>query len=325
MTFPKLFEPNYGPPAPEYIIQEPEANVYTAKDPQVCRDKIGLENTADFQSSYRGRVCYQPIMQVKMKKCTVPDDTYPVPVNVYFPVQEGPHGLMVFYHGGGWSTNSPDVYDLLTRYLACYGNMVVVSVDYRLAPEVKYADLREDCFKALAWAAANAEAFGADASKLCVCGDSAGGNLTAVMTLMDRDRETHYIMKQIMIFPCVTFRLDERPKSEEVYGNGGYFISVDSTKWNMSQYLFDDEQDALAPYASPLLAQNLKDLPPACFISAECDPLLDQGLMYAQRLKDAGNPVEYHVYEGMLHGFINRSYGKSFDALNDIIAFANRS
>jgi acetyl esterase len=123
-----------------------------------------------------------------------------------------------------------------------------------------------------------------------------------------------------MVYPNVTSYLEQRPKSELKYGNGGYFILIDSTHMGQTQRLYlNDESERLNPYVSPLLADDLSNLPPASFFSAECDPLLDQGLMYAAALEDAGNQVDYHIYKGMLHAFLNRTYQKTFECLDDII------
>ena len=153
-----------------------------------------------------------------------------------------------------------------------------------------------------------------------VCGDSAGGNYAAAVALMTRDRKGPKVHKQILLYPATTFNLDKPLDSALRYGDGRYFLKIDPYALNTGgNYLPNPDVDKLNPYASPLEETNFEGVAPACFISAECDPILDHALMYAAKLEDNGVEVEYHLYKGMLHAFINRPYQKTFEALDDII------
>ena len=313
-------EPEYGQPRPEVSIDEPQ--LMDMENPTEWRIRENFKTIAELTGLWQKCNCFNPIMEIKITDVLMDrPDGAKIPIRIYHPEGDGPHPIMLFIHGGGWSMNNIDVYDAVTRYIAKYGKIAVLAVEYRLAPEYKFPTGLEDCYAAFEWAVENAESFNGSASSVTICGDSAGGNLTAAISLMARDKKGPKIHKQAMIFPCVTFHLDQRPKSELMYGNGGYFISIDSTKMGaISQMYLNNENEKYNPYVSPLLADDLKDLPPASFFSAECDPLLDQGLMYAAALEDNGNEVDYHIYTGMLHAFLNRTYQKTFECLDDIIA-----
>ncbi len=317
----KYLEPVYGEAAPDAVIDDTQ--VLDLEHPTESRIKMNFETITGLTLLWKNIFCFPKIMKVKTVNTVIHKTEHDIPVRVYCPEGEGPFPVMVFYHGGGWSLNSLDVYDFVPRYFAEYGKVLVITPEYRLAPENKFPKGLEDAYDTLVWASENAEKFGgAPKQSLSVCGDSAGGNFTIVTTLMSRDRKGPVIHKQFPIFPATVFNIGYRTDSERRYGDGGYFLAMnneDSEK-GMPNYYFEKPEDAASPYASPLLAEDLTGLPPACFISAECDPLLDQALMYAARLEDAGVDVEYHIYKGMVHSFINRPQQKTFEAFDDIIA-----
>lgn len=315
----KYLEPEYGEVAPWVQIDPPET--IDMKSMTAWRKKHNFEVTAVLGLLMRSCNCYDALTEIETDDVRLPrEDGEEIMLRVYRPEGNGPFPVMVFYHGGGWVMNNLDIYDYVMRYFARFGSVVVVSVDYRLAPENKFPTGLEDCYAATVWAWENAKDFGGDVSSFSVCGDSAGGNMAAAVSIMARDRKGPKISKQILIYPATTFNLNERPQSELRYGNGGYFLNVDSSKGMGNGYLPNPEVDKLNPYASPLEEKNFDGIPPACFISAECDPLLDQGLMYAAKLEDNGVNVEYHIYKGMLHGFLNRTYQGSFEAFDAIVA-----
>lgn len=321
MIYRKLFEPEYGEVAPEVHIDAPLPDVFENQKPSVVRTRFQAETAADINILLRRCNCYEPMMQVKVRDFAADGNGRKVPVRVFYPVTEEKHSLMVFYHGGGFVFHNPTVFDSITRYLARFGGITVVSVEYSLAPEHPYPEGLEDAYTGLEWAAEHAEELGADRKWLSVCGDSAGGNLAAAVALMARDRKGPEIQKQILVYPLVVQHLDKRTQSELRYGKG-YFLEYDSTGNTIGGYLRKKEEASEA-YASPLLAESLENLPEACFISAECDPLLDQALMYAARLEDMGGKVDFHIYKGMLHGFLNLTYGQTFEALNEICTYVN--
>jgi acetyl esterase len=177
---------------------------------------------------------------------------------------------------------------------------VVLSVDYRLAPEHRFPAAAEDAYAATAWAFAHAAELGAVPSRLAVAGDSAGGNLAAVVPLMARDRGGPPLRSQVLVYPAV----DCAQNTPSCRDNGeGYFLTAAHMRWYWEQYL--GAADGAHPYASPLRATDLRGLPPAYVVTAEFDPLRDEGEAYAQRLRDAGVPVIVRRYDGMFHGFFS--------------------
>jgi acetyl esterase len=207
---------------------------------------------------------------------------------------------VVYFHGGGWVIGSLDTHDGFCRALANRTAAVVVSVDYRLAPEHRFPAAPEDCYAALRWVAERGDEIGVDGSRVAVAGDSAGGNLAAAVALMARDRGGPRPRHQALIYP-VTDHDFERPSYRE--NAEGYLLSRADMRWFWGHYLPEPERRA-DPYASPLRAEKLGELPPATVVTAEFDPLRDEGEAYAARLAEAGVPVECERYEGMIHGFV---------------------
>ncbi len=313
----KLFEPEYGEAAADAIIDT--GPPFDLNNPTESRIRLNFEAITTLTTEWQRIFCFPEIMKVKTENLTINSDGHNLPIRIYKPEGAGPFKVMLFFHGGGWMMNSIDVYDYVHRYFAKYGNILVIAPEYRLAPEHKFPAGFNDCYNATVWAAENCKQYGGDPNTLSVCGDSAGGNIAAAIAIRARDEKSDIVKKQFLIFPATAFSLNYRTKSEKRYGNGEYFISINSESGKIAPYL-DDENDNYHPYVSPLFSDNLSNLPPAMFISAECDPLLDQGLMYAAKLKDNGNDVEYNIYKGMVHAFLNRPQQKTFEAMDDIIS-----
>ena len=311
----KYFEPAYGEMAPETIIGEPE--IMDLGDPARWRARFTPESAASILALIRPTCRYGALMSVRTTNTHIQHDGALLPVRIYHPDGPGTHPIVVFYHGGGFMMNDFTIYDYVTRYIAKYSGAVVVAVEYRLAPELKCPAGLEDCYATLEWAVDHAREFGGDPASVTVCGDSAGGNFAAAVALMARDRKGPKIHRQILIYPLVIFKPEARDQSEERYGKG-YFLEYDSQLEPLACYFSDPATQMFDRYNSPLLNEDLSNLPDACILAAECDPLLDQGLMYAAKLEDHGTRVEYHLYTGMIHGFLNRAYGKTFDCLNAI-------
>ena len=223
-----------------------------------------------------------------------------LPIRISGPsASDEPLPVVVFFHGGGWVIGGIDSHDGQVREMVNRTAMVYVSVDYRLAPEARFPAAAEDCYAATQWVAANAASIGADADRLGVAGDSAGGNLAAVVALMARDRGGPAVAHQLLIYPCCDMDSNAWPSQTE---NGtGYFLTKESMDWFYDQYA--DVADRDNPYASPIKADDLSGLPPACVITAEYDPLRDEGEAYGARLQEAGVACEVHRYDGMFHGF----------------------
>jgi acetyl esterase len=221
-------------------------------------------------------------------------------VRIYWPEGRSPAPLVVFFHGGGFVLCSLDTHDELCRALCRESGAVLVSVDYRLAPEAPYPAAADDCYAALAWAVSHAAELGADPTRVAVAGDSAGGNLAAATALRARDLGGPALRHQCLIYPVTDCRFDTPSYIENAEG---YFLTAETMRWFWSHYL-QDMGRAAEPYASPLRAPSLAGLPPALVITAEYDPLRDEGEHYAQALSAAGVPTTFRRYDGMIHGFV---------------------
>jgi acetyl esterase len=230
----------------------------------------------------------------------IPGPAGEIPIRIYVPNESTSVPVLVYFHGGGWVGGDLDSHDALCRALTNAAGSAVVAVDYRLAPEHKFPSAADDCYAALLWVAAHAEEFGGDATRLAIGGDSAGGNLTAVVAQMARDRSGPAVLLQLMLYPVTDFNF-ETPSYRQ--NAEGYLLTRDSMIWFWNHYL-RTEADGSSPLASPLRAANLRGLPPALIITAGFDPLRDEGDAYAARLREAGVPVTLKCYDGMIHGFL---------------------
>jgi len=243
----------------------------------------------------------QPIASATDRR--IPGPAGEIPVRIYTPAAPAPLPLLVYFHGGGWVLGSLETHDGTCRELANGAGCVVVSVDYRLAPEHKFPGAAEDCFAATQWAAAHAAELGADAGRLAVAGDSAGGNLAAVVSQMARDRGGPPIVFQLLIYP-VTVAAYDTPSYRD--NAEGYLLTAGDMHWFWGHYL-RSAADGANPYASPL-SGTLAGLPPALVITAEFDPLRDEGEQYARALEEAGVAARMSRYNGMIHGFFGMGH-----------------
>jgi acetyl esterase len=239
-----------------------------------------------------------------------------ITVRTYSPGGPGRHPALVYYHGGGWVIGDLYTHDGLCRSLTNAARCVVASVDYRLAPESKYPAAVEDSYAALAWVVANAARLGIDPRRVAVGGDSAGGNLATVVALMARERGGPALVHQVLIYPVTDHDLDTPSYRENATG---YVLTREAMRWFWDHYLVHEAQGR-EPYASPLRAASLAGLPSTLVITAECDPLRDEGEAYAARLRDAGVPVTLTRYPGMFHGFVRmtRILDKARTAVDEI-------
>ncbi len=230
---------------------------------------------------------------------TIPGPAGEIRVRVYTPEGSGPFPGLVFFHGGGFVLCSLDTHDGQCRSLANAAGCVVVSVDYRLAPEHPYPAAPEDCYAATRWVAKHGAELGIDVARLAIGGDSAGGNLTAVTALIARDRGGPALRFQLLVYPVTNFAFDTPSYLDNA---DGYFLTQGMMRWFWEKYLVDPRQGA-EPYASPLRAESLANLPPGLCITAGYDPLRDEGEAYAERLRKAGVDIRTSRYDGMFHGF----------------------
>ena len=240
----------------------------------------------------------EPVDHVEDQR--VPGPGGSIPVRIYAPAGRRPAPALVYFHGGGWVIGGIDTHDGLCRQLANRASATVISVDYRLAPEHKFPAAVDDCFAALGWVAGNTAALGVDPSRLAIGGDSAGGNLTAVVAQLARDRGGPRLRHQVLIYPATDPVMDFPSHTEN---GSGYLLTREAMAWFYGHYL-RTPADRTDPLAAPLRARDLAALPPALVITAEFDPLRDEGEAYAHRLEAAGVPTTLTRYDGMIHGFV---------------------
>lgn len=224
-----------------------------------------------------------------------------VPVRVYWPEGSGMLPALIFFHGGGHVIGDLDTHDKVARNLCGLSGAIVVSVDYRLAPEHPFPAAVEDGWAAYEWVRASGLDLGIDTSRLAVGGDSAGGNIAAVVALMARDAGHDDIRLQVLAYPVTDFTLGQ--DSYRRYAEGYGILTADAMRWFRDHYLAEPEQ-ARDWRASPLFASDLGRLPPALVLTAECDVLSDEGAAYADALRAAGTFVDAREYRGMIHGFL---------------------
>lgn len=227
----------------------------------------------------------------------------PIPLRIYAPEVDEPVPLLVFFHGGGWVRGSIDAYDGPCRLLTKEAGCVVVSVDYRRAPEHPFPAGFEDCYAATEWAATHAADLGGDPERVAIGGDSAGGNLTAAVALAARDRDGPDLAHQLLVYPSVNPPSVNWYDSYDDYATD-YFLEMDSVEWYLEQYLAR-EADTANAYAFPIRARDLSGVPSATVLTAGFDPLCEEGKAYADRLEADGVPVEHRHYEAQIHGFLS--------------------
>ena len=235
----------------------------------------------------------------------IPSPQGAVPGRIYTPKPEdaigSPAPVLMYFHGGGFVLGSLNMVDGLCCQLARNAGVVVVSVDYRLAPENKFPAAAEDAYAATQWVAANAASFGGDPARVAVGGDSAGANLAAVVCLMAKDRGGHSPSFQVLLYPST----DGRRETASALRNGtGYLLTREMMDWFSALYQ-NSPADMANPYYAPLRHASHAGLPPALIITAEFDPLLDEGRAYADRLAASGVASEYRCFDGTIHGFVS--------------------
>ena len=254
-------------------------------------------------------------ISVRTEDRLIEREDFKIPIRIYYPDGNGPFPVMLHYHGGGWCLCSIDTHDYQCRYYAKHGKTIVISVDYRLAPEYKFPVGLEDCYFALIWASKNAKSFDGDPSKMCVCGDSAGGNLAAAVAIMAKRDNGPQIRSQILVYPATDLSRHETI-SRTVYRDT---LTLNSTFYDkcISMYV-NNEEDLYNALVSPYYELSLASLPPVYMVVAECDLLADDCLAYARKLEKSGNEVKVKIYKSMPHGFFDYPYIQTFEAMDDI-------
>jgi acetyl esterase len=245
----------------------------------------------------------EPPELASVEPLSIPSPTGPIPARVYTPTRlrktNGLAPALVFFHGGGWVIGDLDSHDVVCRKLADEGELMVVSVDYRLAPEHKFPAAVDDAIAATKWIAENARQLGIDAARLMVGGDSAGGNLAAVVAISARDGNGPDIAGQVLIYPAIDFAMTHPSHREP---ETSILLTHSVIQWFRDHYL-NGAADVHDWRASPARATTLIGLPPAYVLTAGADPLRDEGDEYARRLKEAGVAVTYRTFPGQFHGF----------------------
>jgi acetyl esterase len=282
-------------------------------------------SAADARASYkqsRGALHPDPPDVASVEDRDIPGPHGPIPIRIYRPRSSGPLQplpVLLYFHGGGFTIGDLDTHDVVCRCLANEAACAIVSVDYRMAPEHKFPCAVDDCFAATTWVSEHAAALSLDAARIAVGGDSAGGNLAAVVSIMARDAGGPPLAFQLLIYPATNLHHNTASAQELA---DGYLLTMAVMEYFRGNYLrnaadFDDWR------ASPLLAEDLTKLPPALMITAGFDPLRDEGKAYAERLVAAGVPTHYTCYEGTIHGFI--TMGKILKTADRAIAEAGAS
>lgn len=287
-------------------------------DPQVER-VLEMVNQADFSLSDQKPEEARAMLERVTKMSTADpvemgevyeEDVNGIPMRIYEPDADELAGTVVFFHGGGFVVGSIDTHDNLCRLIADRAGTRVVSVEYRLAPEHPFPAAVEDAYEATLWADNSYD--GATG----VAGDSAGGTLSAVVSLLARERGIPNVDHQTLIYPATAYN---EPMESRAQNASGYFLEADDLIWFLNHYL-GSEIHARNPFALPLQACHHDDLPPSHVLTAGYDPLRDEGAEYARRLSEGGGDVTHSHYPGMVHGFLNMEgvVDRAYDAVDDI-------
>lgn len=294
----------------------PQARALLDLIEQRAAPAVHEQTPTEARESYRARRFFTqpdgaPVAEVR--ELTAPGPRGDIPLRLYRPAQS--HGaVLVYFHGGGWVIGDLDTHDALCRDLAEQSGCVVVSVDYRMGPEHRFPAAPEDCLAATRWVRDQAQALGVDASRLAVGGDSAGGNLAAVVSQMARDAGDLPIAFQLLIYPATVQR---RFTHSNAVNGQGLLLTVDSMRYFHDHYIEDAQHD-FDWRAAPLLREDLSGLPPALVLVAGYDPLCDEGTEYAQRLTQAGNAATLINFSRQIHGFI--TMGKVIEEANEAVS-----
>jgi acetyl esterase len=265
---------------------------FEAMTPTEAREQV--------EANARANKAERPVLDGGISDRSIPGSLGAIGIRIYRPSNQPNLPVIVYYHGGGHVVGSLDTHDRTSRNICVGTRAVVVSVDYRLAPEHKFPAAVVDGFDALAWVYRNAAELGVDASRIGVAGDSAGANVAAVAAIMARDAGAPNLTLQSLVYPVVDYSLTDA--SHERFADGYGILTKGAMAWFQRLYL-RNAADADDWRASPIKAADLAGVAPAIIIAAECDVLVDEGKRYAAALATAGVPVERHEFTGMIHGF----------------------
>jgi acetyl esterase len=252
-----------------------------------------------------GFISGEPETITETRDVRIPGPQGGVSARLYHPMPQEELPLVVFFHGGGWTVNDLDTHDRLCALLAKSSSCAVLSVDYRRSPEVKYPGPVEDAYTAFLWAVNNARSLGASGVAVAVAGDSSGGTLAAAVSLLARDRKGPRITFQLLLYPAMDYL---EPLTESYVQRGkSYSLNKEFMEWSWQNYL-PETWDRNDPYLFPLRADDFRGLPRTLILTAEFDPLRDEGVAYAERLRAAGARVEHIHMEDQMHGFAMQTH-----------------
>jgi acetyl esterase len=296
------------PPLPGGVLDEQTALMRRA---QVVLGETPLDQVSPAQSRLDFRKTFSLLKSIggifekveSVQELTIPGPAGGIPARIYKPGKGTAYPLFVFLHGGGWVIGDLDTADNMARFLCRHVNCALLSVDYRLAPEHIFPAAVDDSFAAVQWAMAHAGELGGDPKRVLVGGDSAGGNLTAVVAQMSRQKGVAKLAGQVLFYAATDGVNLDTPSYKE-FGNQSFGLPRQDVEWFLEQYT-PDPKDRLNPQVSPLLADDLGGLPPALVVTAEFDVLRDEGEAYARRMEEAGVKVKLIRCNGMVHGFLS--------------------
>jgi acetyl esterase len=296
------------PPLPGGILDDQTALLRRA---QVILGETPLDQVSPTQARLNFRSSFSLLKSIggifekveSVRELTIPGPAGEIPARLYLPGKGIAYPLFFFLHGGGWVIGDLDSADNMARFLCKHVNCVVLSVDYRLAPEHIFPAAVEDSFAAVQWAAAHADELGGDPKRVLVGGDSAGSNLAAVVAQMVSQTDTLKLAGQVLFYPVADGANLDTPSYKE-FGEQSLGLPRRDMEWFLEQYT-PDPKDRLNPLVSPLLADDLSKLPPALVVTAEFDVLRDEGEAYARRMQEAGVKVQLMRCNGMIHGFLS--------------------
>ena len=296
------------PPLPGGVLDEQTALMRRA---QVVLGETPLDQVSPAQSRLDFRKTFSLLKSIGgifekveyVQELTIPGPAGGIPARIYKPGKGTAYPLFVFLHGGGWVIGDLDTADNMARFLCRHVNCALLSVDYRLAPEHIFPAAVDDSFAAVQWAMEHAGELGGDPKRVLVGGDSAGGNLTAVVAQMSRQKGVAKLAGQVLFYAATDGVNLDTPSYKE-FGNQSFGLPRQDVEWFLEQYT-PDPKDRLNPQVSPLLADDLGGLPPALVVTAEFDVLRDEGEAYARRMEEAGVKVKLIRCNGMVHGFLS--------------------
>ena len=281
----------------------PEIKRYLAERAALGAPEVWQAPLAGLRAASYGRIITAGVRPkiFSIRDRYIPGPTADLHIRIYQPTAQTHQAGLVYFHGGGWVLNFLDIYDTQLITLAKMSGSVVIAVNYQKAPEHPYPIPFDDCYSTTMWVHQNSHSLGIDPARIGVGGESAGANLAAAVALKNRDMRAVPLVYQLLINPCI--ERDFTTSSYTAYASG-YGLSRQGMQWYWEQYLQGNNHDQ-DPYACPTTSKDFSNLPTAIIVTAECDPLKDDGIKYERLLREAGIHTFYREYEGMIHGFAN--------------------